>query len=546
MTFLLLITIVLCQFVPARTVLDGVEKSNDDSHTNGSVDSTKIETASTVPLERWFTQTQQQLRQELRRRGLSPSGTKRELQRRLHDDDLRTLRNGSPTTIAHTLTNVSSTSKANKSSDDMLLEFHSFRFSYISVYIVIMLADWMQGTHMYTLYLSYEVNISALFLTGFLSGAIFAPFLGSFVDKYGRKRSCIVYCILEVIINVMEHFDNFTVLLIGRVLGGISTNLLFSAFESWMTTEHRKRGYPESWLGSTYSHASIANGATAILAGLVAQALEDAFGHIGPFQGAIALTVLALILILNWEENYGEDGHAQQSTNRDSSSSSTLVNQFLDGWRATISDSRIWRIGLTQAFSEGAMYTFVFMWVPTLLKMDPVDGLPTGCVFSSLMMAITMGGLIFPVLHGAISWLTQTDSASELCAALVYFVAGLSMTIPAYCVGSSGADGLCFEYVIASFLVVEFCVGLFMPVAGTLRSKYVPDALQGAILNIFRLPLNAVVVAGTYATDIFPTAVVYRFVSGSFVLAAALQITMVPIGMSSHSFVDTSPNKKND
>ena len=48
--------------------------------------------------------------------------------------------------------------------------------TFIAVYLVIMLADWMQGTHMYTLYLSYGVNISALFLTGFLSGAIFAPF----------------------------------------------------------------------------------------------------------------------------------------------------------------------------------------------------------------------------------------------------------------------------------------------------------------------------------------------------------------------------------
>ena len=50
------------------------------------------------------------------------------------------------------------------------------------VYLIIMLADWMQGTHMYTLYLSYGVNVAALFLTGFLSGAIFAPFLGVVQD----------------------------------------------------------------------------------------------------------------------------------------------------------------------------------------------------------------------------------------------------------------------------------------------------------------------------------------------------------------------------
>lgn len=138
-------------------------------------------------------------------------------------------------------------------------DFDQFRRKYISVYLVIMLADWMQGTHMYTLYLSYNVNISALFLTGFLSGAFFAPFLGSAVDKFGRKNSCIVYCVLEIIINCLEHSSNFTILLVGRVLGGISTNLLFSAFESWMTTEHRKRGFPDEWLSRTYSEVSERN-----------------------------------------------------------------------------------------------------------------------------------------------------------------------------------------------------------------------------------------------------------------------------------------------
>jgi hypothetical protein len=44
---------------------------------------------------------------------------------------------------------------------------------------------------------------------------------------------------------------------LGRVLGGVSTNLLFSAFESWMTTEHRKKGFPEEWMQRTYSEVSL-------------------------------------------------------------------------------------------------------------------------------------------------------------------------------------------------------------------------------------------------------------------------------------------------
>lgn len=88
----------------------------------------------------------------------------------------------------------------------------------------------------------------------------------------------------------------------------------------------------------------------AILAGIVAQVLEDFFGHIGPFQGAIALTVLALVMVLRWEENYGEEHEGDHSK-------STLYHQFKEGWMTTVSDSRVWRIGMTQALSEGAMYT---------------------------------------------------------------------------------------------------------------------------------------------------------------------------------------------
>jgi len=413
---------------------------------------------------------------------------------------------------------------SNGESQAKLAKFFAFRRKYFVVYLVIMLADWMQGTHMYTLYLSYGVNISALFLTGFLSGAIFAPFLGSLVDKFGRKRSCIVYCLLEILINVLEHFENFPVLIVGRILGGISTNLLFSAFESWMATEHRRQGFPEEWLSKTYSICSIGNGAMAILAGIVAQILEDNLGHIGPFQGAVALTALALVLVLGWNENYGEvDGSDEESS---------VSKQFFDGWRTTFADSRVFRIGFTQALSEGAMYTWVFTWVPSLLSLNPPGGVPTGCVFSALMMAVTIGGILFSPLQDFVTGFVAKESSSELFASLVYLLASGATTVPVLCLSREKVPFLedpttCLAVTMISFIVFEFSVGLFMPVAGTLRSKYVPDAQQGAILNIFRLPLNAIVVSGTYATDHLEASLVYKLIGGCFLMASVLQATLI-------------------
>ena len=106
-------------------------------------------------------------------------------------------------------------------------------------------------------------------------------------------------------------------------------------------------------LKRTASQCSIGNGTTAILAGVVAQILEDSFGQIGPFRGAICLTTLALLLVLRWEENYGEDkvgGHENSS----------LYKQFADGWKLVANDSKVLRIGLIQALSEGGIYTVSF------------------------------------------------------------------------------------------------------------------------------------------------------------------------------------------
>jgi Sugar-tranasporters, 12 TM len=95
---------------------------------------------------------------------------------------------------------ASGSGKSNKDSSTVHVssKFRWFQFQYLSVYLTIMLADWLQGTNMYTLYTSYGVNVGTLFLTGFLSSAVFGTFLGVYVDKWGRKFGCIVFCVLEV------------------------------------------------------------------------------------------------------------------------------------------------------------------------------------------------------------------------------------------------------------------------------------------------------------------------------------------------------------
>ena len=56
----------------------------------------------------------------------------------------------------------------------------------------------------------------------------------------GRKRACITYCVTYILSCITKHSPQYKVLMLGRILGGIATSLLFSAFESWLVAEHNK------------------------------------------------------------------------------------------------------------------------------------------------------------------------------------------------------------------------------------------------------------------------------------------------------------------
>ena len=388
--------------------------------------------------------------------------------------------------------------------------FHGLQRDYLVVYLIIMLADWLQGTNMYTLYSSYGQSVSWLFLTGFSSALFFGTFAGTLVDKYGRKNACVWFCVLEVIINLMEHVNDAYVLALGRVLGGISTSLLFTAFESWMVSEHRNRGFPEEWLASTFGLAAFGNGCVAVVAGVVAQISCDLFGDIGPFRLAIALTVVALVAILwRWPENKMQQQKGFPDDEKDRKSFTS------EAWSLVRSDGDVARLCAVTSLYEGATYTFVFLWVPTLLTFD--SSLPTGLVFACLMLCIAAGGEVFSVLVQVSSGKAPSLTAAALataCAAAI--VASLA------CASS-------FAFTVAAFLTMETCVGCLQACASSLRALVVPDHLQSSVNNIGRAPLNLLVVIGTLiadkATAANQTHLAFIAVAAEFGIAAALQFS---------------------
>ena len=129
----------------------------------------------------------------------------------------------------------------------------------------------------------------------------------------------------------------------------------------------------------------------------------------------------------------------------------------------------------------------------------------------------------------------------ELASAAVFFIAAAAMALPA-----ATQD---FPTVLTAFLVLETCVGAFYSCSGLMRSRYLPGALQSSVMNIFRLPLNVLVVVGTRVTGIAEPSTVFMVISSWFLASALLQLRLssfVGVGVGKGAGVGLGGLRKGD
>lgn len=59
-----------------------------------------------------------------------------------------------------------------------------------------------------------------------------------------------------------------------------------------------------------------------------------------------------------------------------------------------------------------------------------------------------------------------------------------------------------------------------------IKNRYLPGGLQSSVMNIFRLPLNVLVVVGTRVTDIAAPETVFVVIASWFLTSAVLQLRL--------------------
>ncbi|KAK9036629.1 hypothetical protein V6N11_078623 [Hibiscus sabdariffa] len=399
--------------------------------------------------------------------------------------------------------------------------FNSFKNNYLLVYSLMMAGDWLQGPYVYYLYSTYgfgKGEIGQLFIAGFGSSMLFGTIVGSLADKQGRRRACVTYCITYILSCITKHSPEYKVLMVGRVLGGIATSLLFSAFESWLVAEHNKRGFEQQWLSLTFSKAIfLGNGLVAILSGLFGNLLVDSLslGPVAPFDAAACFLAIGMAIILSsWTENFGDT-----SDNKD------LLTQFRGAAVAIASDEKIALLGAIQSLFEGSMYTFVFLWTPALSPND--EEIPHGFIFATFMLASMLGSSLASRL------MARSSPRVESYMQIVFVISSVSLLLPIFLVAPSKVKGGSISFAgclqLLGFCTFEACVGIFWPSIMKMRSQYIPEEARSTIMNFFRIPLNIFVCIVLYNVDAFPITVMFGMCSIFLFVASILQRRLMAI-----------------
>ena len=398
-------------------------------------------------------------------------------------------------------TSSSSIATSNGADSAPAPKFKIFQRNYLLVYLLVMAADWMQGPYVYALYTHYGFDmatIGLLFTVGFGTSAVFGTCVGSAADKYGRKTLCLVFGLLYGVSCVTKHYGDVATSVAGRVLSGVATSILHSAFESWMIAAHHKHGFKKEWLSHTFSLATTGNGIVAIASGIVASALRDQFGPVAPFDASLALLSLAtLIVLVTWEENYGD---------RSSNVGAAL-------WNACAllkNDRKILLLGIVQSCFESSMYIFVFLWTPALETRGHTS-IPHGVIFSSFMVCVLIGSTIF-------GHLVKLGFKIEHFTAHMLAVACLALVLPAFTSNHVAR--------LSAFCVFEACCGIYWPALGTMRSRYIPEEVRASVMNIFRLPLNLLVVSVLSKISEMEETSAYLLVGGFLCCGALVQVVL--------------------
>lgn len=347
-------------------------------------------------------------------------------------------------------------------------EFQVFQSGFLSGYSMVILCELIAAASFYHTFISLHLTlekITMLYITT-ITASTLAGVATEIVDVGTRKDKCVISAMLYSISMFSILFGgHYEMILLGRIVYGVASSLHHTSFESYAVHEHSSLGFPEDWLGHTFSLLTHCMALMAALSGILGQ-IAASTGQLGcPALCCALFAVSAAYMVITWE--------------KDLNSPRFMLSSFIYNMNSTISavrsNKQILLLLAISSLCEASMLVFTFYWAPWMsaLASEEDERISYEVLFSCLIMASMLGNYFFQLFSSsALGGYGGTFQAVILCSSVSYFL------------------GAVFQTPMLAFLislVVHGCMGGYYPAVGFFRGKLMVPELRSTALIILRV-----------------------------------------------------------
>ncbi|XP_024974526.1 molybdate-anion transporter [Cynara cardunculus var. scolymus] len=313
---------------------------------------------------------------------------------------------------------------------------------------------------------SREQMVSYLII-GCVSAFFVGTCLGMLSDLIGRKKVCLVFCILHLLVAVWKRLFSHPSILLASICLSLASSIFLFGFETWMVVEHDKLGHRLDslnemfWLMTFLESASLI-GSQVLANWLVNNDIEK--NVVSPSTSTALLALISIVFITRgWRE----------------SPPSTFKEYRVSLSTHIFFDKRIWLLSWAQCCVQFSVAAFWILWAPTIVA----DGreVHLGVIYPCLLGARMLGSTMFPwFINGPLPLRTED------CLVYAFIIAGLVLSMVAYDYQEIGI-------LVGLFCLFHACIGLVLPSLARLRTLYVPNELRGGMISLSLAPANAAI-----------------------------------------------------
>ncbi|XP_071693809.1 uncharacterized protein [Rutidosis leptorrhynchoides] len=357
---------------------------------------------------------------------------------------------------------------SSSSSSSSFLKFQR-RFFFLFCLSSVMEGMWsVFGEYEVTTYLNLNKEQMILYLiVGSASALVFGTCLGVISDLIGRKKVCLMFCVLHLFVAVCKMLFSHSSIWLASVCLSVASSIYLFGFETWMVVEHEKLGHRLDSLNEMFWLMTFFESACLIGSQVITNWLVTGNDKKNMVSTSTATALLAVVSIVAITRGWRE-------------STSATFKEYRISLRTHIfSDKRIWLLGWAQSCVHFSIAAFWILWAPTIVA----DGreVNLGMIYPCLLGARMLGSTIFPwFINGPLPLRTED------CLVYAFIVAGIVLSIVAYDYQEIGI-------LVGLFCLFHACIGLVLPSLARLRTLYVPNELRGGMISLSLAPANAAI-----------------------------------------------------